>query len=350
MGLAFGRRRGTYREISAETLPHASPLSAADLEHFDLLDMAYRSLSALLYNYVPASGHPGGSISSGRFVLSLLFDAMDYDVSDPDREDADLISYAAGHKALGLYAMWALRDELLRIGAPHRLPAAASRRLRLEDLLGFRRNPTARTPLFVKFGAKALDGHPTPATPFVRLATGASGVGLASSIGLALGAVDRYGLAAAPRVHIVEGEGGLTPGRAAEALAAAGTMSLGNTILHVDWNQSSIDSDRVCREGETPGDYVQWTPGELAYLHDWNVILVDGGLDFQQIAIAQRAALASDNGQPTAIVYRTTKGWRYGVVGRASHGAGHALCSDGFHAALAPLLARTGATLPRCDA
>ena len=350
MGLAFGPRRGVYLEIPAATEPGAGPLSTADAEHFAFFDLVYRSLCALLYNYVPTSGHPGGSISSGRFVFSLLFDAMDYDVSDPDREDADIISYAAGHKALGLYAMWALRDELLRIGAPHRLPADTRRRLRLEDLLGFRRNPATRTPLFVKFGAKALDGHPTPATPFVRLATGASGVGLASSLGLALGAVDRYGAAAAPCVHIVEGEGGLTPGRAAEALAAAGTMSLGNAVLHVDWNQASIDSNRVCRDGETPGDYVQWTPAELAYLHDWNVVLVSDGFDFQQIAAAQRAVLTFDNGQPTTVVYRTTKGWRYGVEGRASHGAGHSLCSDGFHAAIAPLLGRTASTLPRCEA
>ncbi|HLA89095.1 MAG TPA: hypothetical protein VJL28_01535 [Gemmatimonadaceae bacterium] len=350
MALAFGPRRGVYLEIPAATSPEASPLSTTDLEHFTTFDLVYRSLCALLYNYVPTSGHPGGSVSSGRFVLSLLFSAMDYDVSDPDREDADIISYAAGHKALGLYAMWALRDELLRIGAPHRLPAEARRRLRLEDLLGFRRNPVTRTPLFVKLGAKALDGHPTPSTPFVRLATGASGVGLGSSLGLALGAMDTYSAAAAPRVHIVEGEGGLTPGRAAEALAAAGTMSLGNAILHLDWNQASIDSNRVCRDGETPGDYVQWTPAELAYLHDWNVVFVSDGFDLQQIAAAQRAALAFDNGQPTAIVYRTTKGWRYGVEGRASHGAGHALCSDGFHQAVAPLLEPTGAALPRCAA
>ena len=96
--------------------------------------------------------------------------------------------------------------------APRRCcPQDAADRLRLEDLLGFRRNPTSATPLFRKFGAKALDGHPTPATPFVQLSTGASGVGVASSIGLALGARDYYGTKA-PRVHIVEGEGGLTPG------------------------------------------------------------------------------------------------------------------------------------------
>ena len=106
------------------------------------------------------------------------------------------------------------------------------------------------TPLFRKFGAKALDGHPTPATPFVKLSTGASGVGVASSIGLALAAREYYG-AKAPRVHVVEGEGGLTPGRVAEALAAAGAASLDNLVFHVDWNQASIDSNRVCREDGT---------------------------------------------------------------------------------------------------
>src|SRR5512146_909441 len=184
---------------------------------------------------------------------------MDYDLGDPEREDADVLSYAAGHKAMGLYAMWALRDEMARIARPALLPKDAAERLRLEDLLGFRRNPITATPLFREHRAKALDGHPTPATPFVRLATGASGVGVASSIGLAIGAADRYG-ADAPRVHIMEGEGGLTPGRVAEALAAAGTASLSNAIVHLDWNQASIDSDRVCREDATPGDYVQWTP------------------------------------------------------------------------------------------
>jgi transketolase len=325
----------------------AAPLTAQELEHFETFDLVYRSLCAILYNYVPTSGHPGGSISSGRFVAGLLYDAMDYDPSAPAREDADIISYAAGHKALGLYAMWALRNEVLRIAAPDLLPRDEKHQLRLEDLLGFRRNPTARTPLFARFGVKALDGHPTPATPFVRLSTGASGVGVSASLGLALGARDRYG-AAAPRVHIVEGEGGLTPGRVAEALAAAGTASLDNAVLHVDWNQASIDSNRVCRDDGQPGDYVQWTPAELAYLHDWNVIEVPDGRVFQQVIAAQRLATALDTGQPTAIVYRTVKGWQYGIEGRASHGAGHGLCSDGFYAALEPLLKGREARLPSC--
>ena len=351
MTFELGPRRGVFVDILDTLEERGEPLTKDEVQAFEEFDRLYRSTCALLYNYVPTSGHPGGSISSGRFVSSLLFDAMDYDLSAPERGDADIISFAAGHKAMGLYSMWALRNEIARIGAPELLPREERRQFRLEDLLGFRRNPVMRTPLFVSLRSKALDGHPTPATPFVRLATGASGVGDAASFGLALGAADFYGKSA-PRVHVVEGEGGLTPGRVAEALAMAGTSSLWNVVLHVDWNQSSIDSDRVCRDGAEPGDYVQWNPMELAYLHDWNVIAVPDGFDFQQIVAAQRLApdLASANGQPTAIVYRTVKGWQYGIEGKASHGAGHKLCSAGFYQALAPLTGELDAALPSCDA
>ena len=336
--MSFGPRRGVYINAADRVAEEGEPLDEAALEHCETFDLFYRTLCAVMFNYAPLSGHPGGSISSGRFVARLLFDVMDYDLACPTRQDADIISYAAGHKALGLYAMWALRNEIARIAAPELLPMQERFQFRLEDLLGFRRNPPANTPLFKQFRAKPLDGHPTPATPFVRLSTGASGVGIPASFGLAWGAADLYG-ENAPRVHIIEGEGGMTPGRVAEALAAAGTASLDNIILHVDWNQASIDSNRVCRDGETPGDYVQWTPAELAYLHDWNVIFVPDGFDWQQITTAQRLALDLHNGQPTAIVYRTIKGWRYGIEGRASHGAGHGLCSNAFFTAVAPLAA-----------
>ncbi len=348
MAFAFGPRRAVYIDISEELKKVGNPLSDEELTSFETFDSVYRSLCAVMYNYVPMSGHPGGSISSGRFVEAILFDAMDYDVSDPDRGDADQISYAAGHKALGLYAMWALRNEVVRAGASDLLPSNVKMQLRLEDLLGFRRNPITNTPLFKKFNSKPLDGHPTPATPFVRLSTGASGVGVATSMGLAYGAADYYG-AKAPRVHIVEGEGGMTPGRVGEAMAAVGTASLANAIMHIDWNQASIDSNHVCRDGKEPGDYVQWTPMEFAYLHDWNVIYVEDGRNFQQIVAAQRKARTIDNGQPTAIVYRTTKGWKYGIEGRASHGAGHKLCTDGFYDAVAPLLELTGAKFDSCE-
>lgn len=347
--MLFGPRRGGFINAADRIFEEGWPLDEATVEQCEAFDLVYRTLCAVMYNYVPLSGHPGGSISSGRFVARLLFDVMDYDLAQPNRQDADIISYAAGHKALGLYAMWALRNEVARIAAPDLLPRDEKSQLRLEDLLGFRRNPTTTTPLFRKFHAKPLDGHPTPATPFVRLSTGASGVGVPASFGLGWAAGDLY-REDAPRVHIIEGEGGMTPGRVAEAFAAAATSSLDNIILHIDWNQASIDSNHVCRDGESPGEYVQWTPAELAYLHDWNVVYVPDGFDWQQITKAQRLALEFQNGQPTAIVYRTVKGWQYGLEGRASHGAGHGLCSSAFFAAVAPLLPKDMVPIPCCEA
>jgi transketolase len=219
------------------------------------------------------------------------------------------------------------------------------KQLRLEDLLGFRRNPTQETPLFKKYNAKPLDGHPTPLTPFVRLSTGASGVGVTTSFGLGFGAMDMYAKDA-PFLHLIEGEGGMTPGRVAEAMAAAATAQMWNIMMHIDWNQASIDSNKVCRDGAEPGEYVQWTPAEFCYLHDWNVISVENGHDIEQVLAAQKYAMDNVNTQPTAIVYRTVKGWKYGIEGRKSHGAGHDFCSEEFRNTLKPLEERFGAAFP----
>jgi len=344
--LVLGPRRAWFVDITEEQKAAPRPVDESLLAALERFDLLYRALCGILYNFVPTSGHPGGSISSGRIVSTLLFQTMDYELAAPERPDADVLSYAAGHKAMGLYAMWALRNEIARVSRPGLL-APADRQLRLEDLLGFRRNPTQNTPLFREFRARPLDGHPTPYTPFVRLATGASGVGMPASIGLAMGAMDLYGPGRAPRVHILEGEGGMTPGRVSEAMAIASAAGLANVCLHLDWNQASIDSNRVCRDGTTPGDYVQWDPMELSYLHDWNVIAVPDGRDLRQVMAAQALSLESDNGQPTAIVYRTIKGWKYGIEGRASHGAGHKFCSPEYYKSLEELETACHVAFPR---
>jgi transketolase len=319
--------------------------SEADLKNFIRLDIVYRMLCTLLYNYAPLSGHPGGSISCGRIVANLVYNLMAYDFSDPDRDDADMLSYAAGHKALGLYAMSALRNEIVKTYAPSLL-APESRQLRLEDLLGFRKNPAAGTKLFKQFNSKPLDGHPVPLTPFVKLSTGASGVGVGSSVGLALAAAVAY-KDAAPKVNIIEGEGGLTAGRSAEALAIASASGLDNIILHLDWNQASIDSDRVTAENGKPGDYAAWTPAELLYINGFNVIFVDNGMEIEKVYAAQKFAWQLKNGQPTAIVYRTVKGWHYGLEGKASHGSGHKFDSAEFYKTLGEFEDAFGVKMPR---
>ena len=342
---ALGKKRALYFNAADYVGRDGYVPPQEEQKHFEDLDLTYRTLVALLYNYVPLSGHPGGSISSGRFVEDLIYKEMAYDFTRPLAEQADIISYAAGHKALGLYAMWALRNECVRAAKPDLLPCDIKFQLRLEDLLGFRHNSVQNTPLFNAFHAKALGGHPEPSTPFVRTSTGASGVGVGSGVGLALAAADAYG-ENCPVVHIVEGEGGLTAGRVSEAVAMASTAQLKNVIFHIDWNQASIESERVTSDGEHAGDYVQWQPQEFFYIHDCNVIFVPDGHDFRQIRAAHRLAHEITNRQPTAIVYRTTKGWQYGIEGKASHGGGHKFASEGFYAALAPFEKRFGVQFP----
>jgi transketolase len=327
----FGPRRAVYIDMS-EHPGQPTPVSNETVNLLNKYDIWYRTLCSALFNFA-SSGHPGGSASSGHIVAAALLESMDYNIGDPDQPDADLFSYAAGHKALGLYAMWATRNEMVRASRPDLLPSSIQKQLRLEDMLGFRRNPTQNTPLFKKYKAKPLDGHPTPMTPFLRLSTGPSGVGVPASFGLAMGALDRFG-ANAPRVHILEGEGGLTPGRTSEALATAASAQLKNLICHIDWNQAAIDSDHVCRENDKPGDYVQWCPREYFYVHDWNVIWVPDGFNFDMVVRAQTIAKAGLNDQPTVIVYRTIKGWHYGIDGRKSHGAGHKFCSPEYYQSL----------------
>jgi transketolase len=336
--------RGTeYISIDPSDCPG---LPVEEKDSLEFLDLCYRTLCAVMFNHA-SSGHPGGSVSSGRIVESLIFNQMNYDISNPMDRTADIISYAAGHKALGLYAMWACRNEIVRQLDRGQLPEVRQQ-LRLEDLLGFRKNPITKTPLFLEFKAKPLDGHPTPQTPFVWLSTGPSGVGVAGSVGLALSLKDMHG-ENAPDVHVIEGEGGMTPGRVAEALACAASSGLDNLYFHVDWNQASIDSDFVTRVGDKAGEYVQWDPCEFLLVHGFNVIFVPDGFNFAQIRQAQNQAAALKNGRPTGIVYRTIKGWKYGMEGARSHGAGHKFYSEEYLTALEPFEQKLGLTFPRFE-
>ena len=67
MALAFGPRRGIYLEVG-EAGSNGNTDADLDIGPLGTFDLIYRSLCAALYNYAPTSGHPGGSISSGRIV------------------------------------------------------------------------------------------------------------------------------------------------------------------------------------------------------------------------------------------------------------------------------------------
>jgi hypothetical protein len=65
MALMLEKRRGALIEIDSSAAAKLGTLSTPDLQHFEQVDLLYRSLCALMYNHVPMSGHPGGSISAG---------------------------------------------------------------------------------------------------------------------------------------------------------------------------------------------------------------------------------------------------------------------------------------------
>ncbi len=350
----FKLRRAYYREINAENVKNLAPEYVAMMRDIDIY---YRSYCAVLYNFAQ-SGHPGGSISSGMIAILLLLEAMKYDIKNPDSRSADKICYGGGHKAMGFYSLVGMLFEFLRQGGSDLLPSKENDFRLVEDSLGFRQNVTKDTPLFKKFKSMAIDGHPTPMMPFANIATGASGIGLGAGTGLGWAAYDSFThpdsengdlTNNAPRVHLIEGEGGLTPGVVAESLAISSACNLANVVVHVDWNQSSIDSDHVCRTDDKSGDYVQWNPCELFYLHDWNVIFVEDGFDVEQVVAAQKMATNQENDQPTCIVYKTVKGHKYGIEGRKSHGGGHKLCSDGYYQAMEEFEKRFKVTIPVYD-
>ena len=64
---------------------------------------------------------------------------------------------------------------------------------------------------------------------------------------------------------------------------------------------------------------------------------------------AQQIAREGINDQPTAIVYRTVKGWKYGIEGRKSHGGGHKFCSEGYYQSLKEFEDTFNVTLPRLE-
>ena len=134
---------------------------------------------------------PGGSISSGRFVAGLLFDAHGLRPREPrprgrrphllrgrTQGDGPLRDVGAAQRGRARRRTRACcpTDESTSSGSRTCSASAATRR---SDDAAVPRSSTR----------KALDGHPTPATPFVRLSTGASGVGVAASLGLAFGAL-----------------------------------------------------------------------------------------------------------------------------------------------------------------
>src|SRR6185436_6053190 len=101
------------------------------------------------------SGHPTSCMSCAEIVSVLFFDVMKLDPADPRGKAQDVFVLSKGHAAPTLWA--ALKE------------AGAIK----DDLLSLRRYDSP------------LEGHPTPRSPWVRVATGSLGQGLSAAAGMA---------------------------------------------------------------------------------------------------------------------------------------------------------------------
>jgi transketolase len=212
------------------------------------------------------SGHPTSCMSCADILSVLFFDEMRFDPGDPSGKDADVFVLSKGHAAPILWA--ALKE------------AGAIQ----DDLLSLRRIDSP------------LEGHPTPNSPWVRVATGSLGQGLCAAAGMGW-ARKLEGTPA--RVYALMGDGESAEGSVWEAAQFASFNGLDNLCAVVDVN-------RLGQSGPTMYQHDTSVYEARFRAFGWEVAAVDG----HDVA-ALRAAFArarATSGRPFAIVAKTLKG------------------------------------------
>lgn len=348
------KKKEQYFTSTDETLKQAPYLDEESYKFFDETRILYDTILKIMFNF-RQSGHPGGAISVGPQLIGLFLNSLRYDISNPDNEQNDVIGLASGHKANGLYAILTLLFEAVKLRHPEAMPKDA---ILFKDMLGFRRNKTYHSKLVDQYNPVRMEGHPIPETPFVRIASGASGYAAPQLLGLALSLRETFPESDSPIVYMLEGDGGSTPGRFQEAYQCAHNMKLGNVAFLTDFNNANIDENCVAgclkeKYNANEGNVVSWTPEQLAATHGGNVITINDGHDFQQVIAGLDLVgnLMNKSGRFAAGVFHTTKSKGYDpmccIVGRKYHGAGHKPDSQEYFAAQEEFEKHFNVKLPR---
>jgi transketolase len=213
------------------------------------------------------SGHPTTCQSAADLTAVLFFADMRFDPRNPQHPLADRLVLSKGHAAPLLYALWAEAGFIPR-----------------EQLTSLR--------LFTS----DLEGHPTPRLPFVDVATGSLGQGLAAGVGSALNA-RRIG--SDYRTYVLMGDGETAEGSVWEAASVAHLYKLDSLCGIVDVN--ALGQSRPTElQHDTATHQARWQA------FGWHTVVIDGH-DLPQIAAAYAEARAT-KGRPTVILARTAKG------------------------------------------
>jgi transketolase len=214
------------------------------------------------------SGHPTSSLSAADLMSVLLGKHLRYDFDDPQNPNNDHLIFSKGHASPLLYSMY-----------------KAAGAVTDEELLTFR-----------KLGSR-LEGHPTPAIPWVDVATGSLGQGLPIAVGVAL--AGKYLDKLPYRVWVLMGDSEVAEGSIWEACNTATHYRLSNMV-------GILDMNRLGQRGETMFKHDSAAYAERFRAFGWHTIEIDGH-DLEQIDRAYEEALEPREG-PAIIIAKTFKG------------------------------------------
>jgi transketolase len=248
------------------------------------------------------SGHPTSSMSAADLMAVLLASHLRYDVAEPRAVSNDRLIFSKGHAAPLLYAL---------------LKAAGA--ISDAELMTLR-----------KRGSR-LEGHPARVLPYVDVATGSLGQGLAMAVGMALAArrLDRVD----DRFWVLLGDSEMAEGSVYESLELGGFYGLSNVIAIVDMN-------RLGQRGPTMLGWDAEAYAARARAFGWEARAIDG---HDPAAIDAAYTAAEHSSRPTMVIARTKKGAGVSFLEDREGWHGKALSREEADRALAELGWKQGA-------
>jgi transketolase len=247
--------------VSAEAARAASPDFVRRLAQQFRVDSLRSSGSA-------GSGHPSSSLSAADLMAALLTWHLRYDWEEPDAPANDHLVFSKGHASPLLYAMFKAVGVITD-----------------DDLMNdYRRS------------GSPLQGHPTPAIPWVDVATGSLGQGLPDAVGIALAGkhLDRLDY----QVWVLCGDSEMAEGSMWEALDKASHYELGNLTPIIDVN-------RLGQRGPTALGWDMEAYRRRVEAFGCAALVIDG---HDVAAIDDALSQARGAARPTVVLARTLKG------------------------------------------
>lgn len=251
---------------------------------------------ALLASTTAKSGHATSSLSATDIMTVLYFNHFSYDFNNPKNLSNDRLILSKGHATPLLYATYKVAGLIST-----------------EELLAYRLKDSN------------LQGHPTPYTPYVDVATGSLGMGLSYGFGMAYALKKQ--LAVPPSVYVLLGDGEMAEGQNYEALQLAAHYNTQNLIGIVDVN-------RLAETGPTMLGHDVETYSKRISAFGWNTIVIDGH-NFEHID--QALLQAKQSQKPVMIIAHTIKGKGVSFLEDQLNKHGKALSQQEFQTATAEL-------------